>query len=134
MKMLTRELIINILKRMMIKYKISLKNIDRFFMKIKIKITTRENLIKTIIRLRTNMIIKFTSQDNITSQNMEVKVILINRDIRFGEEGIKRDTQEAIEVEDMKEEGIIEVGINREGVQTLKEEDILEELGGMTEE
>jgi len=134
MKMLTRELIIDILKRMMIKYKISLKNIDRFFMKIKIKMTTQENLIKTIIRLRTNMIIKFTSQDNITSQNMEVKVIFINRDIRLGEEGIKRDTQEAIEVEDMKEEGIREVGINREGVQTLKEEDIIEELGGMTEE
>jgi hypothetical protein len=134
MKMLTRELIIDILKRMMIKYKISLKNIDRFFMKIKIKITTRENLIKAIIRLRTNMIIKFTSQDNITSQNMEVKVIFINRDIRLGEEGIKRDTQEATEVEDMKEEGIREEGINREAVQTLKEEDIIEELGGMTEE
>jgi len=134
MKTLTRELIINILKRMMIKYKISLKNIDRFFMKIKIKITTRENLIKTTIRLRTNMIIKFTSQDNITSQNMEVKVIFINRDIRLGEEGIRRDTQEATEVEDMKEEGIREVGINREAVQTLKEEDIIEELGGMTEE
>ena len=118
----------------MIKYKISLKNIDRFFMKIKIKITTRENLIKTTIRLRTNMIIKFTSQDNITSQNMEVKVIFINRDIRLGEEGIRRDTQEATEVEDMKEEGIREVGINREAVQTLKEEDIIEELGGMTEE
>lgn len=134
MKMLTRELIIDNLKRMMIKYKISLKNIDRFFMKIKIKITTRENLIKTTIRLRTNMIIKFTSQDNITSQNMEVKVIFINRDIRLGEEGIKRDTQEATEVEDMKEEGIREEGINREAVQTLKEEDIIEELGGMTEE
>ena len=129
MKMLTRELIIDNLKRMMIKYKISLKNIDRFFMKIKIKITTRENLIKTTIRLRTNMIIKFTSQDNITSQNMEVKVIFINRDIRLGEEGIKRDTQEATEVEDMKEEGIREEGINREAVQTLKEEDIIEELG-----
>ena len=134
MKMLKRGLIIDILKRMMIKYKISLKNIDRFFMKIKIKITTRENLIKTTIRLRTNMIIKFTSQDNITSQNMEVKVIFINRDIRLGEEGIKRDTQEATEVEDMKEEGIREEGINREAVQTLKEEDIIEELGGMTEE
>ena len=134
MKILTRELIIDILKRMMIKYKISLKNIDRFFMKIKIKISTRENLIKTTIRLRTNMIIKFTSQDNITSQNMEVKVIFINRDIRLGEEGIKRDTQEATEVEDMKEEGIREVGINREAVQTLKEEDIIEELGGMKEE
>ena len=118
----------------MIRYKISLKNIDRFFMKIKIKITSRENLIKTIIRPRTNMIIKFTSQDNITSQNMEVKVIFINRDIRLGEEGIKRDTQEDTEVEDMKEEGIREVDINREGVQTLKEEDIIEELGGMTEE
>ena len=134
MKILTRELIIDILKRMMIKYKISLKNIDRFFMKIKIKMTTRENLIKTIIRLKTNMIIKFTSQDNITSQNMEVKVIFINRDFRLGEEGIKRDTQEATEVEDMKEEGIREEGINREAVQTLKEEDIIEELGGMTEE
>ena len=134
MKTLTRELIINILKRMMIKYKISLKNIDRFFMKIKIKITTRENLIKTTIRLRTNMIIKFTSQDNITSQNMEVKVIFINRDFRLGEEGIKRDTQKATKVEDMKEVGIREVGINREAVQTLKEEDIIEELGGMTEE
>ena len=118
----------------MIKYKISLKNIDRFFMKIKIKMTTRENLIKTIIRLKTNMIIKFTSQDNITSQNMEVKVIFINRDFRLGEEGIKRDTQEATEVEDMKEEGIREVGINRQAVQTLKEEDIIEELGGMKEE
>jgi hypothetical protein len=135
MKMLKRGLIIDILKRMMIKYKISLsENIDRFFMKIKIKMTTQENLIKTIIRLRTNMIIKFTSQDNITSQNMEVKVIFINRDIRLGEEGIKRDTQEATEVEDMKEEGIREEGINREAVQTLKEEDIIEELGGMTEE
>jgi hypothetical protein len=134
MKILTRELIIDILKRMMIKYKISLKNIDRFFMKIKIKMTTRENLIKTIIRLKTNMIIKFTSQDNITSQNMEVKVIFINRDFRLGEEGIKRDTQEATEVEDMKEEGIREVGINRQAVQTLKEEDIIEELGGMKEE
>lgn len=103
-------------------------------MKIKIKMTTRENLIKTIIRLKTNMIIKFTSQDNITSQNMEVKVIFINRDFRLGEEGIKRDTQEATEVEDMKEEGIREVGINREAVQTLKEEDIIEELGGMKEE
>ena len=134
MKILTRELIIDILKRMMIKYKISLKNIDRFFMKIKIKISTRENLIKTTIRLRTNMIIKFTSQDNITSQNMEVKVIFINRNFRLGEEGIKRDTQEATEVEDMKEEDIREVGINREAVQTLKEEDIIEELGGMKEE
>jgi hypothetical protein len=65
---------------------------------------------------------------------MEVKVIFINRDIRLGEEGIKRDTQEDTEVEDMKEEGIREVDINREGVQTLKEEDIIEELGGMTEE
>ena len=65
---------------------------------------------------------------------MVVKVIFINRDIRLGEEGIKRDTQEDTEVEDMKEEGIREVDINREGVQTLKEEDIIEELGGMTEE
>jgi hypothetical protein len=65
---------------------------------------------------------------------MEVKVIFINRDIILGEEGIKRDTQEATEVEDMKEEGIREEGINREAVQTLKEEDIIEELGGMTEE
>ena len=135
MKMLKRGLIIDILKRMMIKYKISLsENIDRSFMKIRIKITTRENHIKTIIRLRTNMIIKFTSQDNITSQNMKVKVIFINRDIRFGEEGIKRDTQKATEGEDMKEEGIREEAINREAVQTLIEEDIIEERGGMTEE
>ena len=135
MKMLTIGLIIDILKRMMIKYKISLsENIDRSFMKIRIKITTRENHIKTIIRLRTNMIIKFTSQDNITSQNMKVKVIFINRDIKFGEEDIKRDTQEATEGEDMKEEGIREEAINREAVQTLIEEDIIEERGGMTEE
>ena len=106
MKTLMRGLrIIDIPKRMMI---ISLsENIDRSFMIIKIKMTIRENLIKTITKERATMIIKIMNKAS-------VKIMFINRDIKLEVEDIKKDTAEA---EGMKEKGIREGDSNREAAE-----------------
>jgi hypothetical protein len=119
MKMLMRGLrIIDIPKRMMI---ISLsENIDRSFMIIKIKMTIRENLIKTITKERATMIIKVMNK-------VSVKLMFINRDTKQEVEDIKKDTDEA---EAMKEEGIREGDSNREAAE---KEIIIEEREGTKE-
>jgi len=89
---------IDILKKIKCIIKVNLrKKIDRSFMIIRIKMTVIGNFIKINIKRITNMII--SKKINITNLHMDMKVIIINRDIKLEEEDIKRASQEVTEGE-----------------------------------
>jgi hypothetical protein len=92
--------VIDILKKIKCIIKVNLrKKIDRSFMIIRIKMTVIGNFIKINIKRITNMIIKFSKKINITNLHLDMKVIIINRDIKLEEEDIKRASQEVTEGE-----------------------------------
>lgn len=114
------------IKMMIMHHIISLKNIVKYFMIIRIKMIT-ENLRIIIIKERANMTINIMNKINIANQNMVEKEMFINRNIKA--EGMMRGTAEAREAEDIQEEVI-----NREVVEITIEESITEGGEDMIEE